>query len=318
MTTLQVRVEQRTLEADGICCFDLVATDGTTLPPFTAGAHIDVHIAPGLVRQYSLCNNPVERHRYRIAVLREPQSRGGSVAMHGQVRLGQTLTIGTPRNLFPLVPAPHTLLVAGGIGVTPLVAMAHTLHVQGQPFELHHCARSANRMAFRNELTRTPFAASVHLHTDDGDPAQRFNAQALLGQASPHTHLYVCGPAGFMDHVLQTARDVGWSDERLHREYFAAAPIDTAVHSAFDVVLARSGKRCTVPPERTVLEVLLDQGVDLPYSCESGVCGTCLTPVLEGVPDHRDSFLTAAERANGQQFLPCCSRSVSPVLVLDL
>lgn len=318
MSTLSVCVQKRTDEAEGICSFDLVAEDGTALPAFTAGAHIDVHVSPGLVRQYSLCNDPAERNRYKIAVLREPQSRGGSTGMHAQVHEGQRLTIGTPRNHFALVPARHSLLLAGGIGITPILAMARTLHAQGDSFEMHYCGRSAARMAFRGELAAAPFAQAVHVHTDDGAAGQRLDTRQLLARPEPGTHLYVCGPAGFMDHVLATARDCGWPEERLHREYFAAAPVDTSGDGAFEVQLSRTGTRCEVPAGKTVLEVLLAQGVDMPFSCESGVCGTCLTSVLDGTPDHRDSYLTEAERAAGTQFLPCCSRSKSPVLVLDL
>jgi vanillate O-demethylase ferredoxin subunit len=318
MTTLSVCVQKRTDEADGICSFDLVAEDGAPLPPFTAGAHIDVHVSPGLVRQYSLCNDPAERTRYKIAVLREPHSRGGSAGMHAQIHEGQRLTIGVPRNHFPLTPARHALLLAGGIGITPILAMARTLHSQGDSFQLHYCGRSAGRMAFRGELAEAPFAKSVHIHTDDGAVEQRLDASQLLAHSEPGTHLYICGPSGFMDYVLTTARANGWPDDRLHREYFAAAPVDNPDDGAFDIQLARTGTRCQVPAGKTVLEILLAHGIDLPFSCESGVCGTCLTPVLEGTPDHRDSFLTEAEHASGNQFLPCCSRSKSPVLVLDL
>lgn len=318
MSTLSVCVQRRTDEAEGICSFELVAEDGTPLPPFTAGAHIDVHISPGLVRQYSLCNDPAERNRYKIAVLREPQSRGGSAGMHAQVQEGQRLTIGTPRNNFSLVSARRTLLLAGGIGITPILAMARTLHAQGDSFEMHYCGRSTARMAFRDELAAAPFAHAVHVHTDDGAADQHLDAAQLLASPEAGTHLYVCGPAGFMDHVLASARVCGWPEEQLHREYFAAAPVDTSGDGTFEVQLARTGTRCQVPADKTVLEVLLAQGVDLPFSCESGVCGTCLTSVLQGTPDHRDSYLTEAERASGTQILPCCSRSKSPVLVLDL
>lgn len=318
MSTLSVCVQNRTDEAEGICSFELVAEGGAQLPPFTAGAHIDVHISPGLVRQYSLCNDPAERDRYKIAVLREPQSRGGSAGMHTQIHAGQRLTISTPRNHFPLVTADHTLLLAGGIGITPIMAMARALHAQGDSFEMHYCGRSAARMAFREELTASPYAQAVQMHTDDGDADQRFDANLLLANCQPGTHLYVCGPTGFMDHVLTVARTHGWAEEQLHREYFAAAPVDTSGDGAFEVQLASTGARCQVPAGQTVLEVLLAHGIDLAFSCESGVCGTCLTAVLEGTPDHRDSYLTDAERAAGTQFLPCCSRSKSPILVLDL
>jgi vanillate monooxygenase ferredoxin subunit len=319
MTKLSVRVRSRAEQANGIASFDLVSADGSTLPSFTAGAHIDVHVAPGLIRQYSLCNDPVERGFYRIAVLREPQSRGGSAGMHAQVEAGTTLTISEPRNQFPLAAnASRSLLLAGGIGITPILAMAQTLHAQGAPFDLHYCGRSATRMAFIEELKASAFASSVQVHCDDDLAELRFDAARVLANPQPDVHLYVCGPSGFMEFVLASARAAGWQENQLHREYFAAAAVDTSGDGAFRIQLAKLGLQCEVPPDKTVLEVLLAQGVDLPHSCEAGVCGTCLTRVLEGQPDHRDSFLTDAEKAAGNQFMPCCSRARSSLLVLDI
>lgn len=318
MKTLQVQVAGKQPEAEGIASFTLRAPDGGQLPAFTAGAHIDVHVAPGLVRQYSLCNPPVERDHYRIAVLREPSSRGGSAGMHDSVSEGQMLTISEPKNHFPLVPAARVLLLAGGIGITPLLAMAHTLHAQGTPFELHYCCRSLARVAFKQALEQAPFASSVRVHLDDAEPAQRFQASAVLADPKPDAHVYVCGPAGFIAHVLETANACGWPDEQVHREYFGAATQDTADDGAFDIQLSSTGERIHVSAKQSALEALLAHGLDMPYSCEAGVCGTCLTGVREGTPDHRDSFLTDKERAQGTQFLPCCSRSKSPLLVLDL
>ena len=318
MNELNVKVLAKTEEAEGICSFELAALPGETLPPFEAGAHIDVHVAPGLVRQYSLCNDPTETQRWRIAVLHEPASRGGSAGMHSLVNAGDTLRISTPRNLFGLAPRGPSLLMAGGIGITPLLAMAQVLHREGRSFHLHCCARTASRLAFRRWIMDAPFARHASFHLDDGDAAQKLDAEAVLRDAAPNTHLYVCGPGGFMDHVLGTARRLGWPEERLHREYFAAGPVDASADQAFDIALARQGKRFSIPAGKSVLEVLLAAGVDIPSSCEAGVCGTCLTRVLDGTPDHRDSFLTDEERRANDQFTPCCSRSRSPVLVLDL
>jgi vanillate O-demethylase ferredoxin subunit len=309
---------KKTLEADGICSFELAAQPGQELPEFSAGAHIDVHLAAGLVRQYSLCNDPAERHRWRIAVLRETSSRGGSAGMHERVKAGDSLRVSAPRNLFGLFPAGPSLLLAGGIGVTPLLSMAQALHRAGRDFEMHYCARSASRMAFRPEIEAASFANHVRFHVDDGDTAQKLDVEAVMRGAAPGTHLYVCGPSGFMEYVLGTARRQGWPDERLHREYFAAGPVDTSADGAFEVQLSSTGTRCKVAADKTVLEVLLAQGIDVPSSCEAGVCGTCLTRVLEGTPDHRDTFLTDDERRANDQFTPCCSRSLTPLLVLDL
>lgn len=318
MNELMVRVARRAQEADGICSFELVPDGGASLPPFTAGAHLDVCVAPGLIRQYSLCNDPAESGRYRIAVLREPASRGGSAGMHERVQVGDRLKVSPPKNHFPLAPAPHSLLLAGGIGVTPILAMARKLHAAGEAFEMHYCGRHATRMAFLDELAQSAFAAQVQVHVDDGPSEQKFDARSVLAGVSDDTHLYVCGPAGFMDHVLATARELGWPEARLHREYFAGAVTATEADAAFDVRVASTGQLIHVPASKRVIDVLADHGIDVPVSCESGVCGTCLTPVLEGQPDHRDTFLTDSERLANDQFTPCCSRAKSPLLVLDL
>lgn len=314
---LMVRVARRVEEADGICSFELVPVDADVLPAFSAGAHIDVHVAPSLIRQYSLSNDPSERNRYRIAVLREAQSRGGSAGMHERVQPGDLLRVSSPRNHFPLAEAPRSLLLAGGIGVTPILAMARALHAHDRPFEMHYCGRSASRMAFLDEIGAAGFASRVALHADD-TPEQKFDAQRVLANPSDGTHLYVCGPSGFMDHVLETARRQGWPEEQLHREYFAGVDTASATDESFEVRVASTGLSCRVPAGKTVIEVLAAHGVEVPTSCEAGVCGTCLTRVLEGTPDHRDTFLTDSERAANDQFTPCCSRALSPLLVLDL
>ena len=316
MSDIQVKVLRRQQEAEGIFSYELAREDGTPLPAFSAGSHIDVHLPGGLVRQYSLCNDDQETHRYRIAVLRDPASRGGSVALHDRVKEGDTLTISVPRNHFPLVAAPHSLLLAGGIGITPLLCMAQRLAHAGHAFSLHYCTRSLARTAFAGEVAA--FGARAHLHLDDGDATQKLDLPAVLAAAPAGTHLYVCGPSGFIDFVMNTARAAGWPAERLHLEYFGAAPQDTAGDRAFEVRLASSGKTVTVPAGQTVVQALQAQGVEVLVSCEQGVCGTCLTRVLEGECDHRDMYLTDDEKAANDQFLPCCSRARSPLLVVDL
>jgi vanillate O-demethylase ferredoxin subunit len=317
MNTIDVRVVARTCEAEDICSYELVRLDGGALPAFEAGAHIDVHVRDGQVRQYSLCNAPHETARYVIGVLRDPASRGGSVAMHEKVHVGSVLKIGAPRNHFPLVDAPHSLLIAGGIGVTPILAMAEALDAKGASFAMHYCARSPTRTAFRERIAASRFARQVHFHYDSGDATQRLDLPSVLA-APADTHLYVCGPAGFIDHVLGSARAQGWPQAQLHVEYFAGAAIDTSADRPFDVKLASSGTVVTVPAGRTVIQALAAQGVQLPYSCEEGVCGTCLTRVLDGIPDHRDLYLTEEEQAANDQFMPCCSRAKTKLLVLDL
>jgi len=316
---IDVIVTRKIREAEGIYSFELVRADGSALLPFSAGSHIDVHLPSGLIRQYSLCNHPDEQHRYQIGVLLDPATRGGSEAMHALME-GSTVQISEPRNLFALAHgASRSLLFAGGIGVTPILCMAERLAQIGAPFQLHYCGRSAASVAFAERIRRSSFAGQAHLHFDD-QPETRLDAAAALAGYSTGDHLYVCGPGGFMAFVLEQARQAGWPEESLHREYFAAQPPSANEMEAgsFEVVLASSGRALLIPAERTVAEVLLESGIDLPLSCEAGICGTCLTRVLEGEPDHRDMFMTPAEQALNDQFTPCCSRSKSARLVLDL
>ena len=316
MADFQVKVLARRQEAEGIDSFELAAEGGRPLPAFSAGSHIDVHLPGGLVRQYSLCNDSSEQHRYRIAVLRDAASRGGSVAMHDQVHAGDTLTISEPRNHFPLEHAPHTLLLAGGIGITPLLCMAQRLSTAGSSFELHYATRSLARTAFQGEIAA--FGERARLHLDDGDASQKLDLPAVLAAQPAGTRLYVCGPGGFIDYVVQTAKARNWPADHIHLEYFGAAPQDTSGDQAFEVRLASTGKSFTVPADKSIVQALAEQGVEIMVSCEQGVCGTCLTRVLEGECDHRDLYLTDEEKAANDQFLPCCSRARSKTLVLDL
>lgn len=322
--TLQVRVARKAVEAQDIVTLELApAAAAQTLPAFSAGSHIDVTLnAPDgrtLTRQYSLCNDPRETHRYVIGVLRDAASRGGSQAVHEQVNEGDELTISAPRNHFALAAeAKRHLLLAGGIGVTPILCMAEQLAHEGADFEMHYATRSAARTAFRSRLQAATYAGRVHMHHDDGPEEQKLNLKALLETSPPGTHLYVCGPRGFMDAVLGTARAQGWPEAQLHYEFFGADVRAEAGDGAFDVRLASSGRVITIAKEQTVTQALSAAGVDVMVSCEQGVCGTCLTRVLEGTPDHRDSYLTPEEQAANDQFTPCCSRSKTPLLVLDL
>ena len=317
--TLSVRVASRRREAAGICSFELVDLAGGLLPAFSAGAHIDVHLPGGVVRSYSLFNSPRERGRYMICVLNEPASRGGSRAMHEQVAEGGLLRIGVPRNLFALAPgAAHSLLVAGGIGITPILSMAEQLAAAGASFELHYAVRSRERAALLPRIEAARFAPSVHLHCDDGPVGQRLDIESLLAGAPSGTHLYFCGPAGFMQAVRGAAQRHGWPAERVHSESFGGAAAGRDADEPFEVVLARSGRTIRVERDCSVTQALAAAGVQLPTSCEQGVCGTCLVPVLDGTPDHRDMYLTPAEQARNDQFLPCCSRALTPRLVLDL
>ncbi|WP_090511508.1 PDR/VanB family oxidoreductase [Pseudomonas marincola] len=316
---MDVLISAMRLVARDIVSVELVNPDGSDLPAFAAGSHIDVHLPNGLVRQYSLFNNPQERTRYCIAVLKDPASRGGSSAVHEALRVGQRIWISEPRNLFALdESAPRSVLFAGGIGITPIICMAQRLASNGAAFELHYSSRSAQQAAFVRRLQQLEFAANVHVHLDDGDEQQRLDITAVLARQCTQTHLYVCGPTGYMDFVLESARALGWSENRLHREYFSAAPTVTADDTSFEVRLNSSGLVLQIPADKTVVQVLDEAGVIIPVSCEQGICGTCLTRVIDGQPDHRDAFMTPAEHAMNDQFTPCCSRAKSACLVLDI
>ncbi len=317
--TLQVRVAAKTQEARDICTFDLVTVNGAALPAFTAGSHIDVHVPGGMTRQYSLCNAPHETHRYQIGVLRDPASRGGSQAMHDAVNVGSELSISAPKNHFALAGnATRSVLLAGGIGVTPLLCMAEKLASENAPFEMHYCSRSEERTAFVTRVRNASFQSQVQFHFDDGDAAQKLDITALLAKPQAGHHVYVCGPKGFMDAVLGAARTAGWPEDQLHSEFFAAEVKSLETDGSFEVELQGSGQIVVVPKDRTVVQALIDAGVEVQTACEQGVCGTCLTRVVSGTPDHRDQYLTADEQAANDQFLPCCSRSLSTRLVIAL
>jgi vanillate O-demethylase ferredoxin subunit len=317
---IEVEVAVKELEAEGVVRLELADRKGGELPGFTAGAHIDVEVTAELTRQYSLCNSPRERHRYVIGVLREPSSRGGSQAVHDGIQAGHTIRISAPRNHFELDPAASRyVLFAGGIGVTPILAMAEHLSESGKPFELHYCVRTAARAAFVRRMVQSPFSAHVHLHLDDGSPEQRLEIGQALGSSDDDAHVYVCGPAPFIGYVLENARARGWPEARLHREFFAAPASDAkSADGSFEVQLRSTGQVLTVPADRSIVEVLGEAGVAVEVSCEQGVCGTCMTRVLQGDPDHRDVFLTDAEHLRNDCMTVCCSRSKSVRLVLDL
>lgn len=318
MSHILARVVRKTPEALDIVSLELEAADGKALPAFSAGSHIDVHAGPGIARQYSLCNDPSERHRYVIGVLRDPNSRGGSAALHESVAVGDLIPISEPRNHFPLEPAQRSILFAGGIGVTPILCMAERLSQIDARFELHYSARSQNRAAFVERIAASPFASRVHYHFDDGAAEQQLDVAGALGRPQPDTHIYVCGPSGYIELIRNMAETQGWDSSAVHSEYFSALPIDTSKDGSFQVRLASTGETFSVPAGIPVTHILADHGVHIPTSCEEGVCGTCVTRILDGIPEHRDYYFTARERARNDQFTPCCSRSLTATLVLDL
>lgn len=312
-----VVVRKREIQGADVVVLELGRADGAALPAFEAGAHVDIHVAPGLVRQYSLCSDPAEVSVYRLGVLKDPASRGGSVQVHDSLHEGREVQISAPRNLFPLAAdARRSVLLGGGIGITPMIAMAHALHRQGADFELHYCGRSRSRSAFLDELAKAPFAARVVTHFDDEEAAQRLDLAAVLGKPDPGTHVYTCGPSGFMDWVIAGARAQGYDEAQIHKEYFQVE-VD-ASGGGFEVVAARSNKTVQVAEGQTILDALAQVGIKIDISCEQGVCGTCMCEVLEGEPDHRDVYLTDEEKAANDQILVCCSRAKTNKLVLDI
>ena len=326
---MRVHVRQITYQAAGINSYELVHPDGEDLPEFTAGSHIDFFFRDGSVRQYSLCNNPKERHRYLIAVLREVAGRGGSQALHERVHVQRQVRIGAPRNHFRLEEeAKRHLLLAGGIGVTPIIAMAMRLRDIGADFMLHYCTKDATSTAFAREISELMQQGHAMLHHDGGDPRRGLDIEQLLKDYQEGTHLYYCGPAGFMRAAERATAH--WPPGSVHFEYFAASASpkatitkeelgalgDESVGIGFQVKIASTGKSYFVPNNKSIVQVLAENGINVEVSCESGLCGTCTTRYLDGQVDHQDLVLDDNERAN---FLTlCCSRAKSNVLVLDL
>jgi vanillate O-demethylase ferredoxin subunit len=287
------------------------------LPSYEAGAHVDLHIGEGLVRQYSLCGDPAELEHYRIAVKYEADGRGGSRRAHELLETGVVVEIGAPRNLFPLhAKTSRAVLVAGGIGITPLMAMAHTLQRQQRDFTLHVCARSEQAFVFKSALASAPWADRVVRHLDD-ESETTLNA-ADIPRWRMGDHLYLCGPSGFMQWVLSLATARGWPDEALHTETFIATRRDTTDGRPFVVELARSRRNIQVPGNESLLDVLQREGLSVSGSCTQGMCGACRVRVLDGAIDHQDTFLSTEERHRGDCMTTCVSRAAGEHLRLDL
>ncbi|MGW3198588.1 PDR/VanB family oxidoreductase [Streptomyces sp. NPDC001118] len=304
-----VVVTDRRHEADGVVSLTL---RGSGLPPWTPGAHLDLLLADGLERQYSIYGDPAERDLWRIAVLREPEGRGGSAFVHERLQPGETIRVRGPRNNFPLRPAARYLFIAGGIGITPVLPMLRAVDTAGTDWSLLYGGRTRNSMAFLDELTRYGERVAVRPQ----DEAGLLDLASYLGAPEPDTAVYCCGPGALLDAVEQYSAANGWPEpqtERFQPRAQAASP-----DAPFELVLARSGLTLNVAEHTSVLETVHAAGVEVLYSCTEGTCGTCETDVLEGVPDHRDSLLTADERATGETMMICVSRCQGDRLVLDL
>ncbi|MGI4721139.1 MAG: PDR/VanB family oxidoreductase [Janthinobacterium lividum] len=311
---LQVRLESIRYATRDILVYEFVRPEGGTLPPVAPGAHVDVHLANGITRSYSLLHADGAPTRYVVGVKRDPNSRGGSRYMHEQLRVGTLLELSGPRNHFPLVEdAAHTVLVAGGIGITPILCMAERLAALGASFELWYASRSRADLAFLPELGC--FGERVHLHVDD-DAGAVLDMAALAAAAPAGAHFYCCGPAPML--AAYEAATAARAPETVHLERFGASQPLATGGDGFVVQLARTGLELRVPAGSTVLQVLAENGVAVDSSCEAGICGCCEVAVLEGEVDHRDEVLTAAQRAGNRSMMVCCSRARSERLVLDL
>jgi ferredoxin-NADP reductase len=307
------RLTAITYAAEQVHIYEFRPVSGASVPPFTAGAHVDLHLPNGLVRQYSIANAQGERHRYVLGVKRDAAGRGGSRFLHDDLRVGTVVKVGGPRNNFPLVEAAaHSVLIAGGIGVTPIVSMVARLRSLARPWELHYAVRRRGEAAFLDELLAGD--GHVRLHVDE-EQGSMIDVAAIVRAAPEEAHLYCCGPTPMLEAFAAAA--ASRPAERVHLEYFSSA-VAPAVESGFIVELARSKVRVEVPPGQTILEALRARGLEVQSSCEQGICGSCETRVLAGQPDHRDMLLSDEEKATNEVMMICCSGSRSAVLVLDL
>ncbi|HEX2072790.1 MAG TPA: PDR/VanB family oxidoreductase [Geodermatophilus sp.] len=311
---LRLQVAARTVGAEGVVVLDLRDPSGADLPAWQPGAHIDLVLPDGLTRQYSLCGTPADRAVWRIAVLREPESRGGSARVHEELAEGVEVDVRGPRNNFPLVPSPHYLFVAGGIGITPILPMLTAVEAAGAEWELHYGGRSRRSMAFLESLEDLT-GNRVTLHPQD--EVGLIDLDRILGTPRPDTLVYCCGPEPLLQAVEE--RCAAWPGSSLHVERFTPKEVgEPVLTGSFEVELAASGLVLPVPPEKSVLEVVEEAGIPVLSSCQEGTCGTCETAVLEGIVDHRDSLLTPAEQAANDTMFICVSRAACPKLVLDL
>jgi len=314
---MTLRVTDTREEAEGIRCFELQDPGGADLPAFEAGAHLEVEVElpsgqPAL-RSYSLLGDPRDQRRYRIAVLLEPGGRGGSRFMHERIAAGTTLRVGAPANGFRLREAEHTILVAGGIGITPILSMVRVLAANGRSFELHYAATTPARMAFR-ETVESLAGPRAHLYFTGLGPHRPMDISALLSAATAATHVYVCGPRGLIRAVTAFGEQAGWPTSRIHVESFGAT--SRTSDAAIDVHLERSALTLHVAPDETILDAILRVGVWAPYECRRGECGTCMTRIIDGEPDHRDVCLSQEIRQH--YMCTCVSRARSERLTLDL
>ncbi len=311
---MPLRVTRNDKIADGIHMLEFRDAGGQPLPEFSAGAHIAVQVPNGALRKYSLCNDPAERDRYLVAVKRESNGRGGSANLIDEVKTGDRLMVASPVNDFRLPPrAQDFLFIAGGIGITPIMAMIRQLRKEGKRFRLFYCTRSPETTAFLDELSAPEFKDQVTIYFDHGDPARSLDLRPILAERKNREHLYCCGPRPLMEAVRHMTDH--WSSAAIYFEAFSDAETHKPTDKPFKVRLARSGEVVEIPADKTILEVLRDHGLEVPSSCESGTCGTCRTKLLAGKADHRDLVLADHERAN--TIMICVSRALSDEITID-
>ncbi|MDO7453883.1 PDR/VanB family oxidoreductase [Acinetobacter baumannii] len=317
MTTLyDVVVKNRHVEGGNIAVMEFESATSATLPKVEPGAHIDVHLPNGMVRQYSLCQNPNDEGKFRLGILRDPESRGGSISAFDEIKDGMQIQVSEPKNLFPLLKAKHSVLIGGGIGITPLITMAYQLAHEGASFELHYCGASPEKCAFVDEIKNGELAKYTTFHFKSEGASHRAFFESAIKDIDLESHIYTCGPVGFMDWVINLATTHDFPEQQIHKEYFQ---VETDISGdSFEVVAERSGKIIMVEAGETILQALAKEGIEIEMSCEQGVCGTCMCDVIEGEPDHRDVYFTDEEKASNEQILVCCSRSKTPRLVLDI
>lgn len=309
-----LRVHRIEWAAEGILEVELRDPSGADLAAFGAGAHVDLVLPNGITRSYSLANDPAERHRFVLGIGLDPSSRGGSRFVHRDLRVGETLTVIGPRNHFPLdEAAAHSVLIAGGIGITPMAAMASRLAGLGRSFAFHYAVRDRSRAAFLDRVSALSPSLALHVDAEVGGP---LDIAGIVAAAPPGTHFYCCGPLPML--AAYEAATAGLPAEQVHLEYFKAKPVEAAAATGFEVEIAGTGRVLEVPPEKSIAEVLEAAGVKTGISCQEGICGSCEVKVVSGEPDHRDQVLTAAEKASGKTMMICVSRSKSPRLVIEL
>jgi phthalate 4,5-dioxygenase reductase subunit len=312
---MQLRIASAKDAADGIRTFELVAQDGSDLPPFTPGSHVTVRAPNGMLRKYSLCSDPNDRSRYVITVKRDPKGQGGSISMVDEAKQGDILPTSLPDNAFPLVDSTAGyIFIAGGIGITPVLSMIRSFgELPPAPWKLYYFTQSPETTAFLEELTAPELRKNVVIHHDCGDAAQAFDLWPVLERPS-NKHIYCCGPRGLMEAVRDMAGH--WNSANVHFESFVQGGAPKKDDKPFTVKLASSGQQFEVPVGKTILEVLRDGGCNVRASCESGTCGTCRTRLVEGVADHRDMVLMPEEMDH--QIMVCVSRAKTEQIVIDL